>query len=265
MTTATTSTTIPAIRARSANYQLNDRDFIFGHAETTRPDQYVLRVRDMPDAEKPREKMQQAGPANLSVAELVAILWGVGTRREDVLAMAHRTLKEYGEKAIGNELDAERLAETADIPLGKATQLIAAFELGRRFHATAAGRPVQVRNAKQAHVYLKDMGESQKEQLRGLYLNSRYQVIHDEIISVGSLTSNIVHPREVYQPAIERGAVAIIIAHNHPSGRLEPTMADIQITEQLITAGDILGIELLDHLVVTSAKYVSVLDFIPRP
>lgn len=249
---------------RPSNYQLEDRDLVFGHGETRQTaSQYVLRVRDMPDSDKPREKLQELGPTNLSMAELVAILWGVGTRKEDVLAMAHRTLKEYGEKAIGNELNAERLAEAADIPLTKAMQLIASFELGRRFHATVAGRPAQVRNAKQAYQYLKDMGESQKEQLRGLYLNSRYQVVHDEIISVGSLTSNIVHPREVYQPAIERGAVAIIIAHNHPSGRLEPTMADIQITEQLIMAGDILGIELLDHLIITNVKYSSVLDFIP--
>ncbi|MEO7364584.1 MAG: DNA repair protein RadC [Candidatus Saccharimonadales bacterium] len=248
----------------TTSYQLTDHDLVFTHSDRRASDQYVLRVRDLPDADKPREKLQELGPANLSMAELVAILWGTGSKKEDVLAMAHRTLKEYGEKAIGNELDAKRLSETADIPLSKATQLIAGLELGRRFYATAAGRPVQVRNAKQAHQYLQDMGSSQKEQLRGLYLNSRYQVIYDEIISVGSLTANIVHPREVFQPAIERGAVAIIIAHNHPSGRLEPTMADIQITEQLLNAGDILGIELIDHLIITSSKYSSVLDFIPR-
>lgn len=257
-------TTDSLLPTRKQNYQLADRDLIFGHSETTGTDQYVLRVKDMPDGDKPREKMQELGPTNLSMAELVAILWGVGSRKEDVLAMARRTLKEYGEKAIGNEHNAERLSEAADIPLTKSMQLIAGFELGRRFYGMAAGRPVQVRNAKQAYQYLKDMGESQKEQLRGLYLNSRYQVVHDEIISVGSLTSNIVHPREVYQPAIERGAVAIIIAHNHPSDRLEPTMADIQITEQLLAAGEILGIELLDHLVITSNKYSSVLDFIAR-
>jgi len=155
--------------------------------------------------------------------------------------MARRTLKEYGGKAISNGLSPRRLSETADIPLNKACQIIAGFELGRRFYAAStAGRPAQVRNAKQAYQYLKDMGASQKEQLRGLYVNSRYQVVYDEVISVGSLTSNIVHPREVFQPAIERGAVAIIIAHNHPSGRLEPTTADIEVTEQLLAAGEIL-------------------------
>lgn len=150
--------------------------------------------------------------------------------------MAKRTIKEYGDKAIGNELNPRHLSTAVDIPLQKACQIVACFELGRRFQSKQAGRPAQVRNAKQAYQYLKEMGDSKKEQLRGLYLNSRYQVIRDEIISVGSLTSNIVHPREVFQPAIEYSAVAVILAHNHPSGRLEPTLADIDITEQLVAA-----------------------------
>src|SRR6185437_16052994 len=113
----------------------------------------------------------------------------------------------------------------------KACQLVAAFELRRRFFASQAGRAVYVRNAEQAFEYLRSIGYSPKEQLRGLYLNSRYEVIHDEIISVGSLTANIVHPREVFRPALEHGAVAIIIAHNHPSGSLEPTREDIAVTQ----------------------------------
>jgi DNA repair protein RadC len=241
-------------------YRLEDRDLVFNEPDGA----YVLRVRDLPDDERPRERLLEAGPSNLSVAELVSIIWGVGTAKEDVLAMARRTLKEYGEKAISNELNPRRLADTADIPLTKACQIIAGFELGRRFYAAQAGRPTQVRNAKQAYSYLKNMGTSQKEQLRGLYLNSRYQVIHDEVISIGTLTANIVHPREVFQPAIERGAAAIILAHNHPSGRLEGTAADIKITEQLVAAGEVLGIELLDHLVITRNRFISLIDIIDR-
>ena len=241
-------------------YHLEDRDLVM-----TEPGSgYVLRVRDLPNTERPRERLLEVGPSNLSVAELVSIIWGVGSSKEDVLAMARRTLKEYGEKAISNELNPRRLAETADIPLTKACQIIAGFELGRRFYAAQAGRPAQVRNAKQAYSYLKNMGHSQKEQLRGLYLNSRYQVIHDEVISIGTLTANLVHPREVFQPAIERGAVAIILAHNHPSGRLEGTSADVKVTEQLVQAGDVLGIELLDHLVITATRYISLMETINR-
>jgi DNA repair protein RadC len=239
------------------NYILHDHDIIFDSTNTN----YVLRVKDLPDYERPREKLLAAGAQNLSIAELVAIVWGVGTRKEDVLTMAKRTLQEYGEKAIIGQSSPTQLAVTADIPLTKACQVIAGVELGRRFYATGTtGRPVQVRNLKQAYQYLKDMGAYRKEQLRGLYLDSRYQVIHDEVISVGSLTSNIVHPREVFQPAIERGAIAIIIAHNHPSGVLEPTTADIAVTQQLIKAGEILGIELLDHLIITATRHTSVLQ-----
>ena len=97
-----------------------------------------------------------------------------------------------------------------------------------------------------------------KEHLRALYLNSRYQIIHDEVISVGSLTASIIHPRELFQPAIEHGAVAIVIAHNHPSGDSKPTEDDRTITKQLQDAGSILGIELLDHLIITSNSYESI-------
>lgn len=244
---------------QNKTYPMSDHDLLFvDRSEAT----YVLKLRDMPDEQRPRERMLELGPAALSMSELLAILWGVGSRREDALAMARRTLKEYGDKAIGNELDPRRLSQTADIPLNKACQLVASFELGRRFYATRSGRPVQVRNAKQAYQYVKNIGPSQKEQLRGLYLNSRYQLVHDEIISVGSLTANIVHPREVFQPALENSAVAIILAHNHPSGRLEPSMADINITEQLLAAAEILGIELLDHLIVGQNNFVSVMECI---
>ncbi len=240
-------------------YAVTDHDLIF--TETDK--QYVLRVKDLPEDERPRERMLKNGPTDLSVAELVAILWGVGNRNEDVLAMARRTLREYGEKAVASELSPQRLSQTADISLGKACQIIASLELGRRFYARqSSGRPVHVRNAKQAYQYLKDISGSQKEQLRGLYLNSRYRIVHDEVISVGSLTSNVVHPREVFQPAIERGAIAVILAHNHPSGQLEPTTPDIHITEQLVAAGKVLGIELLDHLVITPGQYVSIMEML---
>lgn len=236
-------------------YRLVDHDKL-----TSDDTQYVLRVRDMPLEDKPREKMAKYGPSALNMAELVAVLWGVGTRKEDVLEMARRTLKEYGERAILYETNPQRLAETLEIPQNKAQQLMAGLELGRRFFDKQGEAPRYLRTARQAYHYLTDMGILQKEHLRGLYLNSRYQLVHDEVISVGSLTANIVHPREVFQPAIERGAVAVIIAHNHPSGDLEPTDADEQVTKQLSDGGAILGIELLDHLIITKDGYQSLLE-----
>ncbi len=241
----------------NAPYQLQDNDALLDASDA----QYVLRVRDLPSHERPREKMLAAGASSLTQSELVAVLWGVGTRSEEVLAMAKRTLHEYGEKAILHETKPTLLAEVLGIPLTKACQLVAAFELGRRAYGSdRAGEPLQVRTAEQAYHFFKSMGTHVKEQLRGLYLGSQYQVVHDEVISIGSLTSNVVHPREVFQPAISHGAVAVIIAHNHPSGSLEPSDADVDVTRQLAGAGKLLGIDLLDHIIVTRIGYRSIME-----
>lgn len=241
--------------AAKTNYKLIDNDLLLSDQEVP---SYILRVRDLPTEDKPREKLLANGPENLSVSELLAILLGVGTKKEEVMTMAQRILKEYGEKAIVHQTDPSILSESLDIPIAKACQIVASFELGRRFYAQDGGKAVFVRNASQAFEYLKDMSGNKKEHLRGLYLNSRYQVVHEELISVGSLTANIVHPREVFQPAIEHGAVAVIAAHNHPSGNLEPTEADLEVTSQLSAAGKILGIELLDHLVIAGENFKSI-------
>ena len=237
-------------------YRLRDNDLLLGEYI----DQYILKVRDLPDEQKPREKLARLGPKSLGVAELVAAVLGVGTRKEEVLAMARRIVHEYGEKAVAAETNPQKMAEALGIPFVKACQVVAAFELGRRFFTNHNGRSAHVRNAQQAYQYLREMGHAGKEQLRGLYLNSRYEVIHDEVISVGSLTANIVHPREVFRPAIEHGAAAVIVAHNHPSGNLQPTAEDIAVTAQLTAAGTLLGIDLLDHLIVTDAKFVRITE-----
>jgi DNA repair protein RadC len=239
----------------SRTYTFRDSDVVLTEGDFP----YVICVRDLAEDDRPREKLLKSGPKELSVAELVAILLGVGTKKEEVMAMARRILREYGERALLQETNPARLAEALDIPQTKASQLVASFELGRRFYEHRGGKPVEVRTAVQAYHHLKGMAYLQKEQLRALYLNSRYQVIHEETVSVGSLTANIVHPREVFQPAIEHGAVAIIVAHNHPSGSLEPTQADRDVTLQLGASGALLGIELLDHLIITNDTYISII------
>jgi DNA repair protein RadC len=237
-------------------YRFTDSDIVMGEGVS----RYFLRVRDLPIEQNPREKMLLIGASSLSHAELMAILLGTGTRREEALVMARRITREYGERAIINEKNPQRLADTLQIPLIKACKIVASFELGRRSYLHKAGKPVCVRTTGQAFKHLKGMGLLQKEQLRGLYLNSRYQVIYEEIISIGSLTANIVHPREVFQPALEHGAVAVIVAHNHPSGVLDPTDDDLAATKQLIAAGKVLGIDLLDHLIVSKEAYISLME-----
>ncbi len=220
--------------------------------------QYVLRIQDLPLSEKPREKLVKFGPGILSMPELVAIILSVGTKKEGVLAMSNRLLREYGEKAIADQKSPRILEESLQIPLTKACQLVAALELGRRLYEPSRGKLEYLRSAEQVFEYLTDMRDLPKEHLRGLYLNTHYRVVHDEVISIGSLTANIIHPREVFKPAIDRGASAVIIAHNHPSGVVEASEADIEITKQLIEAGKILGISLLDHVIITSKAYKSI-------
>lgn len=235
-------------------YHMQDTDQVTEHGDK----KYTLKIRDLPLEDKPREKLLQHGPSVLSVQELMAILLAVGTRKEEVLTMSNRLLKEYGGRAIADQRDAKKLQELLDIPLVKACQIVAAFELGRRFFKPTAQKPVILRTPKQVFEYLKDMRELPKEHLRGLYLNSRYQMVHDEVISIGSLTANIIHPREVFKPALEYSASAVILAHNHPSGVAKPSEADIEITRQLVEAGKILGITLLDHVIVTQRLFASI-------
>ncbi|MCK4635746.1 MAG: DNA repair protein RadC [Candidatus Moranbacteria bacterium] len=236
------------------NYALTDNDPIIDDQNRN----YILKVKDLPDKEKPREKMLSGGPDRLSVAELLAIVLSVGTRKEEALTMSTRVLKEYGEKTVANQINPYAIQKDLDIPITKSCQIVACFELGRRFFQKNENGLTTVRTTQDASEYLQDMARLPKEHFRGLYLNSHFKIIHDEIISVGSLTSNIVHPREVFKPAIEYSAAAVIVAHNHPSGDKTPSDSDIATTKQLVQAGRILGIELLDHIIITKNGYTRI-------
>lgn len=236
------------------SYKLQDNNLVLDSSDK----EYVLKIKDLAEEDKPREKLIKYGPSILSVEELIAIVLNVGTKKEEVLSMSSRILKEYGENSVVHQTNPKTLTKELKIPLVKACQIIACFELGRRFFKKTPGRRITIRTAKQAYNYLKDIHNLPKEQLRGLYLNSRYRLVHDEVISIGTLTANIIHPREVFRPALEYSAVAVILAHNHPSGSAKPTKADIEITKQLSEAGKILGVDLLDHLIITKNRFVSI-------
>lgn len=236
-------------------YRLQTKQTNNGHGRAYE----IKRVRDMAEGEKPREKMIAEGVGALSLAELLAVVLGVGTKREEVFAMASRLLREYGEKAIAAQKDPLTIVKELKMPEAKACQIVACFELGRRLFQKKPGGLVTIRNAAQAFAYLKDMGTLKKEQFRGLYLNNHYQLIHDEVISIGTIDASLVQAREVFRPALEYGATAIIIAHNHPSGVLKSSRADAEITDQLLAAGKILDVEILDHLIIGNNKYLSII------
>lgn len=215
------------------------------------------KIPELPFEKRPRERLIKNGPDVLKNYELLAIILGTGYRGEDVLTLASRILQEYGSKAITKERSVSRLMDELGIPKVKACQIIACFEIGRRFFVEDTGKMPTVRDAEDVYEYLKEMSKFKKEQFRGLYLNSRNKLIYDEVISLGTLNANLVHPREVFQPAIEFSAAAIIVAHNHPSGDPEPSEDDLKITKRLVAAGKIMGLEILDHLIIGKNKYVS--------
>ena len=219
---------------------------------------YVLKIKDMPTEDKPREKLLKYGPSNLTVAELLAVVITTGSKNEDVLVMANRMVKEYGGRALSSQTDATTLAKDLQIPVVKATQIIACGELGRRFYQKNKAGLATVRTAKDVYEYARDMERLPKEHLRGIYLNAHYRVIHDEVLSIGTINANVVHPREVFKPALEYGAAAVILVHNHPSGFPTPSAADVEITEQLVAAGKIMGVHLIDHVVIGNGKYTSI-------
>jgi DNA repair protein RadC len=156
------------------------------------------------------------------------------------------------------EKNAEKLSLDLNIPIIKACQIIACGEIGRRFYEKNRSGFTVIRNAKDVFDYLVDMRNLPKEHLRGLYLNSHNRIIHDEIISIGTINTNIVHPREIFRPGIEYTCAAVVLAHNHPSGVCTPSTQDIEITEQIIQAGKVLGINVLDHVIITKDSFVSI-------
>jgi DNA repair protein RadC len=224
----------------------------------TNAKRYVLTIHDLPNEDKPREKLTKLGPKALTTAELLATVLSTGTKKEDVLSMSTRIMKEYGERSIMSATDPKMLAEDLNIPIVRSMQIVACAELGRRFYQkNDAGAPT-IRTAADVFDYVKDMRGLAKEHLRGIYLNAHYKVVHDEVISIGTVDTNIIHPREVFRPALEYATVAVILVHNHPSGTTAPSDADIETTKQLITAGKLIGIDLVDHVIVTKDSFASI-------
>jgi DNA repair protein RadC len=244
----------------TASYNLENHDLVFDTEDFAYNSgkKYVFKFKDMPIEDRPREKMQKQGSAALSVAELVAVVLQTGTVKEDVMSMSARIVKDYGEQTLAKRTDPEKLSKELDIPLAKAFQIVACAELGRRFFEKKVGGVQVIRNSKDVFDYLLDMRSLTKEHLRGIYLDTHHRVIHDEVISIGTLNSNLVHPREVFKPAIEYGAAGVILAHNHPSGVITPSQADVEITEKLISASKLIGIPLVDHVVIAGDTFISI-------
>ena len=211
-------------------------------------------IKDLPRVERPREKLIRYGPGRLSSAELLAIILGSGTKSENVVELAGRIFKRFGSEKLPT-VTFEDLKSCPGLGPAKSCEIVACFELGKR-----------LLKDKRAQIYLtpkdiweelKDVRDHKKEHFIIFYLDSRNQEIKREVISIGSLNTSVVHPREVFEPAVRNYAAHIIVAHNHPSGEPDPSKDDLELTERLLEAGKILGIEVLDHIIVARNGYLS--------
>lgn len=215
----------------------------------------MKRIHDLPAWDRPREKLQVKGAHALSDVELLAILVGSGTRGHDVLSMASRLLKVLD--GAGATVGVGQLCAVSGMGPAKASVIVAAMEFARR-----RIRPRGIRIAFPPDIYplIRHVADRRQEHFLGISLNGANEVIAIRTVSVGLVNRALVHPREVYADPITDRAAAVIVAHNHPSGNLEPSADDLAVTRQLQAAGQTLGIKLLDHLIFNQDTYYSLLE-----
>ena len=220
--------------------------------------EYRPMIRDLPVDERPRERLVHAGEGALSMAELLAIILGTGVGGESALALATRLISRYGglpglARASFTELQTEKGLGPA-----KTAQLKAALELGRRMLLAAPEDRFVVRSpADVAQLLMAEMGHLEQEHFRVLYLDTRNRLLGSETVYVGSLNASHIRVSEVFREAVKRNCASIIVVHNHPSGDPTPSPEDVEVTRQLVAAGNLLDIEVLDHLIIGQQRFVS--------
>jgi len=214
-------------------------------------------IHDLPEDERPRERLVQFGEQALSAQELLQLILGRGVAGESVAVTAQKLLAQFGSLQKLAEASIEELSSIKGIGLAKAAQIKAAFEIGRRLSTQApAYKSKELTNPEKVYRLVKSkLKDYHKEHFYIIALNSRNHSIAE--VSVGSLNASIVHPREVFAEAIKNKAASVVFAHNHPSGDLEPSEGDLIITQKLVEAGKILEIEVVDHIIVTSNNFLS--------
>jgi len=206
--------------------------------------------------QRPREKLQTKGASALSDYELLMAIIGSGTAQADVTKVAREVQKLLKEK--GSELTYDDLLSIKSLGPAKATQIMAAFELWRR-QFEVSERPI-IDSPEKAIAQFSDIRDKKQEYFICLTLDGANRLIAKRVITIGTLTSSLVHPREVFADAITDRAASIIVAHNHPSGTLMPSSADLEVTQRLTQAGNLLGVELRDHLIITGASHRSLIN-----
>jgi DNA repair protein RadC len=216
-------------------------------------------IRDLPLSERPRERLQKFGAEALSAQEILAVLLGRGVAGESVMVTVQRLLSQFGSLKGIADASVEELSQVKGIGLAKAAQIKAAFELSSRLGGYAeAGDKLIVKTPEDVASLVRGrLRGKKKEHFMALLLDSRNQLIKMAEISIGSLDASLVHPREVYKEAISASAASVIFVHNHPSGDPTASEDDIKLTKRLAEVGEIVGIDVLDHIIIGDKDYFS--------
>ena len=220
-----------------------------------------MKINDLANHQKPRERMLNYGASHLSHAELLAILINTGRKGYSSLDIANELLKSIVNLKELKHLSINDLNKIKGVGLYKALTLKAAFELGERMHSGSVDDKIQINSPKDvADFMIEKMEHLTQEKFIALFLNSKNIIIKQKTIFMGTLNSAIVHPREIYSEAVKCASNAIIVLHNHPSGDTTPSLEDIKTTDRLRECGDILGIQLLDHVIIGDHTYLSMVE-----
>ncbi len=220
------------------------------------------KVKDLPQDDRPREKILLKGVQNLSDSELISVILRTGTKGISAMQIAREMLTKYGNLNVIADKTSQELTKIRGIGKDKAAAVLAAFELGRRagsqkkwFSAKKITSPGEI-----AEIFIPLLRNENKERFILICLNSANRIIKYETISVGNLNSSIVHPREVFKVAIDNNSANIILLHNHPSGNPEPSNEDLEITRKLVEAGKLMGISVFDHIIIAGEFYKSLIE-----
>lgn len=214
----------------------------------------MARIKDLPNVDRPREKLLKYGTDKLSTTELLAIILRSGIKGTNVIELAKSIIKKFSAKDLQN-ISIKDLKSIKGLGDTKAIEILASIEFGKRILQN--NTKIKVLSPQDIFNSFKYLQTSKKENFISLYLDTKNQEICREIISVGTLNASLVHPREVFEPAVRNLACSLILIHNHPSGNCEPSEEDILVTKNLVKSGKIMGIEISDHVIIGNPEYFS--------
>lgn len=218
-------------------------------------------IRELPAHEQPRERLLKQGCQALADYELLAILLRTGTNKQSVLNLSLTILKAFGDLAHLRQASLRELQQISGVGPVKAIEIKAAIELGERLAAANQIRGQGIHCVEDAgQIFIHRIGHCHQEKLYALFLSTKNEILSEKVIFTGGLNSSVAHPREIFREAVKESAASVMVGHNHPSGHPSPSEADLLFTKRLMDCGDLIGIQVLDHIIVSDQDFVSLKD-----